>query len=72
MQRHRKGSRQATGALEDDRLVSCTAYPEGESLWKLCEPLIAWSDGHVESLKRTEANLRTLFETVGLCDRLSF
>lgn len=57
-------------ALEDALLVSRTAYPEipprveyrltpqGESLWKLCEPLISWSDGHVGILKRTEDALR--------------
>jgi DNA-binding HxlR family transcriptional regulator len=62
-------------ALEDALLVSRTAYPEvplrveyrltteGESLWALCEPLIAWSDGHVEILKRTEADLRARAET---------
>jgi DNA-binding HxlR family transcriptional regulator len=61
--------------LEDALLVSRTAYPEvplrveyrltteGESLWALCEPLIAWSDGHVEILKRTEADLRSRAET---------
>jgi DNA-binding HxlR family transcriptional regulator len=62
-------------ALEDALLVSRTAYPEvplrveyrltpaGESLWSLCEPLIFWSNGHSEVLKRTEADLRKLAKT---------
>lgn len=57
-------------ALENVLLVSRVAYPdvpprveyrltsEGERLWKLCEPLISWSDGHAEILKRTADGLR--------------
>lgn len=56
--------------LEDALLVDRRAYPEvpprveyrltpeGQSLWNLCEPLIAWADGHAGTLKRTEDDLR--------------